>query len=152
MLKLGEVSVPCDEDYARIKDACLLDKDWKLEYTKSSLNLKVWTKNNELSSFNMIRVQADLSDVSARLFYDFMLDSEYRLEWDDRMIEGFEICYITPFSDIGYYSVKSPKPFKARDFVTQRCWLDYGDGLDKVVFNHSINHTVNINSILINYS
>lgn len=57
-------------------------------------------------------------------------------------MKGFEVCYITPFSDIGYYSVKSPKPFKNRDFVTQRCWLDYGDGMDKIVFNHSVNHAV----------
>ncbi len=90
----------------------------------------------------MIRVQADFDDVSAKQVYDFLQDSEYRSQWDDRMIEGFEVCYITPFSDIGYYSAKSPKPFKNRDFVTQRCWLDYGDEFDKVVFNHSVNHEV----------
>lgn len=86
MLKLGEVSVPCDTDYAQIKEACLSEKEWKLEYTKS--NVKVWIKKNELSSFHMIRVQADFNDVSARTVYDFLLDSEYRFVWDDRMVEG----------------------------------------------------------------
>lgn len=60
------------------------------------------------------------------------------------MIEGYEICYLSPCSDIGYYSLKSPKPLKNRDFVTQRCWLDYGDGKDKIVFNHSVNHAVSL--------
>jgi len=140
MFKLGEVKIPCDEDYAFIKNTCLNETDWKLEYGKS--NVKVWIKKNDLSSFHMIRVQADFDDVSAKQVYDFLQDSEYRSQWDDRMIEGFEVCYITPFSDIGYYSAKSPKPFKNRDFVTQRCWLDYGDEFDKVVFNHSVNHEV----------
>ena len=67
-----------------------------------------------------------------------------RSQWDDRMIEGYEICYLSPCSDIGYYSLKSPKPLKNRDFVTQRCWLDYGDGKDKIVFNHSVNHAVSL--------
>ena len=60
------------------------------------------------------------------------------------MIEGYEICYLSPCSDIGYYSLKSPKPLKNRDFVTQRCWLDYGDGKDKIDFTHSVNHAVSL--------
>jgi len=138
MFKLGEVAIPCDDDYAFIKNLCLSDIDWKVEYSKN--NIKVWTKKNDLSSFNMIRVQVEIDDIPSTQIYDFLQDSEYRFQWDDRMVEGFEICYITPFSDIGYYSGKSPKPFKNRDFVTQRCWLDYGENKDKVIFNHSVNH------------
>lgn len=24
--------------------------------------------------------------------------------------------------------------------MTQRCWIDYGEGKDKIIFNHSVNH------------
>lgn len=98
MLKLGEVKIPCDEDYANIKSTCLSDKDWKIEYSKH--NVKVWVKKNELSNFQMIRVQADFEDVSAKLLYDFLQDSEYRFQWDDRMVEGKSLIYLTNFNHI----------------------------------------------------
>lgn len=44
--------------------------------------------------------------------------------------------------DFSFPSVKSPPPFKNRDFVTQRCWLDYGQNHDKMIINHSVNHLV----------
>jgi hypothetical protein len=141
MSKIGEVKFPCDEDFENIKRLCLSDNDWQLNYSKS--NLKVWIRKNELSSFHMIKAKVDLDDVSVDVFYDVCQDGEYRPEWDDRMIECFEICYLSPFSDIGYFSIKSPKPLKNRDFVTQRCWLDYGPGREKIIFNHSVNHAVN---------
>jgi len=88
----------------------------------------------------MIRIKADFDDVSAECLYNVLHDGEYRSQWDERMIEGFEIGWLSPNSDIGYYSIKSPKPLKNREFVTQRCWLDLGANRDKIIFNHSINH------------
>jgi len=41
-------------------------------------------------------------------------------------------------------AVKTPKPLKNRDFVTQRVWLDLGR--EMMIFNHSVNHTVFIHS------
>jgi StAR-related lipid transfer protein 10 len=138
MLKIGEVKIPEDGDFEFIKSFALETKDWSLEYEKNTV--KVWTRRNELSSFNIIKAKADFNDLSSRVLYDVLHDSEYRSTWDDRMIEGHDICSVSINSDIGYYSAKSPKPFKNRDFVTQRCWLDYGDNRDKIIFNHSVNH------------
>ena len=74
----------------------------------------------------------------------FIHDGEYRPTWDSAMVEGHEICSVAPNSDIGYYLVKSPTPFKNRDFVTQRCWLDFGRNQEKCIINHSVNHLVKL--------
>jgi StAR-related lipid transfer protein 10 len=80
------------------------------------------------------------------------------------MLDGYEICTISPNSDLGYYSgrltyernttitmtttrlisVRSPPPFKNRDFVTQRCWIDFGRNREKYVMNHSVNYIVSV--------
>lgn len=138
MLKLGEVKLPSDEDFSHVKRICENNDGWTLNYSKGAL--KVYVKQNELSLFQMLKAVYRFDDVSANTVYSVMHDGEYRPEWDDKMLEGVEICYLSPFSDIGYYQVKSPKPFKNRDFVTQRCWLDYGEGRDKIIYNHSVNH------------
>ncbi len=46
------------------------------------------------------------------------------------------------FCDIAYYSIRAHPMLAKRDFVIQRCWKDYGEGKDKVVYNHSVNHSV----------
>jgi hypothetical protein len=102
MFKLGEVRVPDDKDFDSIKSLALNHNDWTVDYDKS--NIKVWIKKNELSSFNFMKIKAELPDVSALTAYNCIHDSEYRVEWDDRMLEGSEICWITPNSDIGYYA------------------------------------------------
>jgi hypothetical protein len=48
------------------------------------------------------------------------------------------------FCDIAYYSIKAHPMLAKRDFVIQRCWRDYGEGKNKVVYNHSVNHAVNL--------
>ena len=140
MFKLGEVKMPSDQDFSYVKDLCENHAEWELEYSKT--NLKVWVKNSKLSSFRMIKVKAELDEVKACNLFDVMLDGDYSKIWDESMLDAFQICYLSPCSDITYYSMKSPKPLKNRDFVVQRCWLDFGDGHDKIVFNHSINHAV----------
>jgi hypothetical protein len=102
MLKLGEVKIPEDKDFEFIKSFALESKDWTVEFEKN--NVKVWTRRNEVSSFNIIKIKADFNDVSASTLYNVLHDADYRSQWDDRMIEGFEICSVSLNSDIGYYS------------------------------------------------
>ena len=106
-----------------------------------------------------LKVRSEFPDISAELLYDVVHDGQYRSTWDTAMLECYELCSVLPNSDIGYYSgrlnlfeihfysrgdflVKSPPPFKNRDFVTQRCWLDFGGNSEKYIINHSVNHLV----------
>ena len=61
---------------------------------------------------------------------------------NSRIKLGYPICYIDMFCDIAYYAIKAHPMLAKRDFVIQRCWKDYGEGKDKVVYNHSVNHSV----------
>jgi len=49
-------------------------------------------------------VTGEVKDVSASVVFDVLNDPEYRKKWDYSMQEAFEICQISPNSDIGYYA------------------------------------------------
>lgn len=138
MFKLGEVKLPSDDDFEYVKQLCEGEQGWNLEYNKSAA--KVWRRPVDQSGIHMVKTRADYDDVSADLLYRMFQDNDYRAEFDEKMLESYEICYISPCSDIGYYSFKSPRPFKNRDFVTQRCWLDMGANREKIIYNHSVDH------------
>ncbi|UJR36852.1 hypothetical protein I4U23_029565 [Adineta vaga] len=138
MMKVGEVFLPDDQDFRQFKSECTTDQGWTVCYDKSSC--RVATKKNASSQFDVIRVQSEFTGISGELLYDVLHDGQFRSTWDTAMLECYEICYVLPNSDIGYYSLKSPTPFKNRDFVTQRCWLDFGHNSEKYIINHSVNH------------
>jgi hypothetical protein len=50
------------------------------------------------------QLKATLKDVPPSLLYDVLHDPNYRREWDAHMIEGFEIGYLNPNNDVGYYA------------------------------------------------
>lgn len=104
MIKLGEVRVAEDRDFEYIKQISENNQDWSISYEKNTT--KVWTRKSDVSSFNMLKVKAEFNDVSASLVYNVIHDSEYRKTWDERMIDGHEICTVSPNSDIGYYASK----------------------------------------------
>lgn len=140
-MKLGEVKMPTDEDFQHVRRLCESDEGWLQQYNKN--NIRVWMKKSDMCAFHMIKTRAEYADLSADLLYRVFQDNEFRPEFDDRMLDSHEICYISPCSDIGYYALKSPRPFKNRDFVTQRCWLDFGPNAEKIIYNHSVDHAVN---------
>ncbi|RMZ94113.1 PCTP protein, partial [Brachionus plicatilis] len=137
MYKLGEVKIPSDEDFEFIRQFCLEDEGWILENSKK--DVKIYTKLNDKCPFKMLRAKADYK-CPAQCLYDVVQDQEYCDYWDERKEKSADICQISFNSDIIYYSIKFPKPFRNRDFVIQRCWKDYGENRDKVIFNHSVNH------------
>ena len=52
----------------------------------------------------MSQIQGGYSDVTANTLYDVLHDPYYRKSWDPYILEGFDICRISPNSDIGYYA------------------------------------------------
>ncbi|WAQ98454.1 STA10-like protein [Mya arenaria] len=136
VLQVGEIRVADDSDFRRLKALSDDSQNWKQEYQKNATS--VWTKNNEVCNFKIIKVRTTFEDVSAEVLYDVLHDPEYRKTWDHSMMDGYEICAINPNNDIGYYALRSPPPLRNRDFVTQRSWLD--TGAEKWILNHSVNH------------
>ncbi|XP_053399940.1 START domain-containing protein 10-like [Mercenaria mercenaria] len=136
VLPVGDIRVADDSDFRKLKNLGDDTDNWKLEYQKNCTS--VWTKNNEVSSFKIVKVRTTFEDIAAEVLYDVLHDPEYRKTWDHSMLEGYEICAINPNNDIGYYALKSPPPLRNRDFVTQRSWLDMGK--EKWILNHSVNH------------
>uniref|UniRef100_A0A0B6ZJ74 START domain-containing protein 10 n=1 Tax=Arion vulgaris TaxID=1028688 RepID=A0A0B6ZJ74_9EUPU len=135
-LRVGDVHIPEDADFKHFKLICDETEGWKLEVNKNQT--MVWTKANELSDFNMVKVRGIFTDIDAATLYDVLHDPEYRKTWDPAMLEGAELCVINPNNDIGYYAIRCPPPLKNRDFVTQRSWLDLGS--EKIIINHSVNY------------
>jgi len=140
MHKIGEIREATTEDFEKVRELCHGEDGWTLQNSKS--NITVWLKKNELSAFQMMKFKVDFDDVPVDLFFDVGMDGEYMKEWDHRIIDSYEFCHVNACSDIGYLSVKSPRPLKNRDFVSQRSWYNAGPNKEKIIFNHSVIHAV----------
>jgi hypothetical protein len=135
-MEVGFVRIADESDFARLKDLCLTHDGWSQVFRSNVTN--VWTRQNDVSDFNMIKIRGQYSDVNAAVLYDVLHDPIFRKTWDPNILDGQEICRINDTNDIGYYAMKLPKPLANRDFVTQRSWLD--NGAEKFILNHSVSH------------
>jgi len=135
-MQVGEVRVAEDADFDRLRTLCQCHDGWKMVLQKHEVT--VWVKSNDISDFNVIKIRGAFDDIPAAVVFDVLNDPIYRKKWDFNMIEGYEICQLSPNNDIGYYAMKVPKPLKNRDFVTLRSWLDLGK--EFMIFNHSVDH------------
>ncbi len=48
-------------------------------------------------------MKTKVEGVSAATFFDTLMDPDYRRAWDKYMIEGDDLCLVSPNTDIGYY-------------------------------------------------
>lgn len=90
-------------------------------------------------SLNEIKVVNTFPHIKAAVLYDCLHDPDFRKTWDDKMIEGFNICQLDPRNDIGYYSVAFPWPLASREFINMRCWMEFDNG-DFIIFNRTVLH------------
>jgi hypothetical protein len=60
----------------------------------------------EGQAINIVKLFARFKGISAEVMYDTLHDPDYRKDWDENMIEGYNICQLGPCDDIGYYSAK----------------------------------------------
>ncbi|TPP57777.1 putative Phosphatidylcholine transfer protein [Fasciola gigantica] len=134
--QLGEVRPPRDDDFMYFKEMAQDESHWKKSHIRKKI--KVFTRVTEASNIKMIKVVANLQDISADVLYDTLHDPIYRSEWDATMKEGFQICQVAQDSVIEYYGLKAPFTFKNRDFVLHRSWRKFGS--EYIIFNRSVFH------------
>ncbi|CAH8563160.1 unnamed protein product [Dicrocoelium dendriticum] len=133
---LGEVRPPTDEDFEYFKWVAVDQSQWKKHHGKK--HVCVYTRSTEVSNFKMIKVTAEISDLSADVLYDTLHDPDYRAIWDKTMRESSEICTVAHNSRIEYHAIKAPFAFANRDFVLNRVWRINGN--EYIIFNRSVFH------------
>jgi len=127
-----------EEDFTKFRNACDSNDRWTLCYEEP--NLKVWDQVSEGQAINIVKLTALFKGIEAEVLYDTLHDPDYRKDWDDNMIEGYNIVQINASNDIGYYSAKAPLSVSNRDFVNQRSWLVSADSKEFIIMNHSVVH------------
>lgn len=135
-IAVNTVKVLEDADFAYVRHLCENHAGWHIAYDKKSV--KIWSKPVPDSCFNMIKARIHLDDVEASTAYDVLHDALYRASWDKYQQNAVDIGIINPNNDVCYYAMKSMPPFRGRDFVLQRSWLDIGS--EKFICSHSVCH------------
>ncbi|KAL2096272.1 hypothetical protein ACEWY4_008420 [Coilia grayii] len=129
--------VPDDRAFDNFRRECTREDGWNMTYNKSRCT--VWTQTlEEEKSLHRIKCRVLCNDVAAGTMYDVLHDIDYRMKWDNNVIETFDIAKLTVNADVGYYSWKCPKPLKNRDVVALRSWLPVEDGY--IIMNYSVKH------------
>jgi len=134
----NKVSFPpdADGDFDEFVRSCEDMEGWKSVHEEG--NMKVWDKKSDKSSINIIKIWAHFKNTDPLVLYDVLHDPEYRVTWDDHMVEGYNIQQIDANNDVGYYSAKGMFTVSGRDFCNQRAWRVKGD--EYIIKNHSVIH------------
>ena len=66
-MPVGEVKIAEDTDYAYFKAMCKVHEDWTNVYQKNSTC--VWTKQNDVSDFKMIKVKILFTSTGVYYFH-----------------------------------------------------------------------------------
>jgi len=126
------------EDFDSFRAAVDSTEGWRNVVDKAEV--KVWDKATD-SALNVVKMWASLKDIPASLAYDVLHDPDYRKDWDNNMAEGYNICVLDPYNDVGYYAGKSPFfAISGRDFCNQRSWFVSADKTEYIIMNHSVIH------------
>ncbi|KAL3085227.1 hypothetical protein niasHS_010296 [Heterodera schachtii] len=145
-MRLNAVEVLEDADFRYAKELCDAHSDWTLAYERK--RTRVWTRRvddasgggdgGKQSTLQMIKTRSEFADVPAALCYDMLQDTDYRLKWDKYMLKTVPVGFLNPNNDICYYALGGLPPFRSRDFVLLRSWLDVG--AEKYILAHSVWH------------
>ncbi|VDK22184.1 unnamed protein product [Taenia asiatica] len=133
---VGDVRPAGDHDVRVFRDLMDDDSQWRKVFSKKET--VVFIKGSDSSSIHMVKVKTNVKGLSAAVLYDTLMDPDYRRAWDKYMVEGYDLCLVSPNTDIGYYLVRSFPPFKHRDSVTLRSWFQFEN--EYVIMNHSVFH------------
>eukprot|EP01065_Artemidia_motanka_P006461 TRINITY_DN1317_c0_g1_i1.p1 TRINITY_DN1317_c0_g1~~TRINITY_DN1317_c0_g1_i1.p1 ORF type:complete len:843 (+),score=178.47 TRINITY_DN1317_c0_g1_i1:71-2599(+) len=147
-----EYQIMGESDFLELRDLADSVEGWKLQNEdKKTLHsiagvkgtIYCWDRpppDPSVTSFNMVKVFAVLEGLEPWTLYDTIHDCVYRWEWDANMSEGYNVCNLDLWNDVGYYGAKSPSSFVTpRDFCNQRAWRNV-DGREFIVMNRSQPH------------
>ncbi|VDM15888.1 unnamed protein product [Hydatigera taeniaeformis] len=133
---VGDVRPAGDHDVRVFRNLMDDDSQWRKVFSKKETVVSI--KGSDSSSIHMVKVKTNVDGLSAADLFDTLMDPNYRRSWDKYMVEGYDLCLVSPNTDIGYYLVRSFPPFKHRDSVTLRSWFQFEN--EFVIMNHSVFH------------
>ncbi|VDO12398.1 unnamed protein product [Rodentolepis nana] len=102
---VGDVRPAGEHDVKVFRNLMDDDSTWKKAFTKKGTTVYVKCADN--SSIHMVKVKVDATELAASDMYDTLMDPDYRRAWDKHMIEGYDLCLVSPNTDIGYYLGKN---------------------------------------------
>lgn len=105
-----------------------------------SLRIQVVNVPNTGIMVKLVKTSTD-PNATVQNAFDMFLDADYRSNWDEHMIAGYELFRHSAESDVGYYAMRLPIPLRNRDWVAQRAWRMPADDVDTcMILNRSVEH------------
>jgi len=154
-LNTKHYKLPSLEDFQAFRSIALSPDGWE-ELSKKENYYTVYRLFVEAPSDDgqttktvaVFKCEATKSGLNAEAMYNMLHDPEYRKEWDDNMVHGFNICKPSKYADIGFYMLKFPMMtgLNNRYSIAQRNWHKFTDS-EYVIFNHSVDAPANFSDV-----